>query len=435
MKTMGRKQKTRVKPFAIKRRLFVVTPKRVLLAVGVLAVFLLGGFGARYAFNMVVNSIMVSQDLAAFRIVPQFKQTTSPLIPAESPAPTQTTAAPVIKRQFGISLGDTLFGMPADKLNKQLDDMKSLGITWIRVDISWDEIQPSGPQAYSWANTDAIIQAANARKISVLPVLAYTPQWARSPGCGGAEKCAPANPQDFARFASQAVTRYSPQGVHAWEVWNEPNIEKFWQPTPNAASYTKLLLASYASIKRADPTAVVVSGGLSPAEDAGPNIAPRTYLNAMYKAGAKGAFDVFGMHPYSYPAPASTQYSWSAWSQMFENSPSVRSIMDANGDTAKAIWVTEYGAPTNGPGFGASITTYRVNQDAGHVDEDLQSYILQSAVTSLVQRDWSGVFFWYSYQDLGTDPDDNENFFGIIRADGTLKKSYSVLKQILATPQ
>ena len=33
---------------------------------------------------------------------------------------------------------------------------------------------------------------------------------------------------------------------------------------------------------------------------------------------------------------------------MYQTSPSIRSIMVANGDSAKKIWITEFGAPTSG---------------------------------------------------------------------------------------
>ena len=40
--------------------------------------------------------------------------------------------------------------------------------------------------------------------------------------------------------------------------------------------------------------------------------------------------------------------------------------------------------------------------------------------------------FIYSYKDLGTSADTNENFFGIIRNDGTPKPAYAAIKQLLS---
>ncbi len=53
--------------------------------------------------------------------------------------------------------------------------------------------------------------------------------------------------------------------------------------------------------------------------------------------------------PYCWPAfPGDTEH-WTAWHQMYGNSPSLRSVMGDNGDAGKRIWATEFGAPTDGP--------------------------------------------------------------------------------------
>jgi hypothetical protein len=40
--------------------------------------------------------------------------------------------------------------------------------------------------------------------------------------------------------------------------------------------------------------------------------------------------------------------------------------------------------------------------------------------------------FWYSYRDHGTDPNDREMSFGVIRQDWSHKPSYDTMKQALA---
>lgn len=40
-------------------------------------------------------------------------------------------------------------------------------------------------------------------------------------------------------------------GVHAYEVWNEPNIVNFWAPGPDPARYTQLLKLAYPAITAA----------------------------------------------------------------------------------------------------------------------------------------------------------------------------------------
>jgi aryl-phospho-beta-D-glucosidase BglC (GH1 family) len=57
------------------------------------------------------------------------------------------------------------------------------------------------------------------------------------------------------------AARYKPDGVTTFEIWNEPNNASFWQPRPNPAAYTADLIAAYAAIKKASPSAFVISGG------------------------------------------------------------------------------------------------------------------------------------------------------------------------------
>lgn len=361
---------------------------------------------------MTQNAALAEYDQQEAKVVPKVQSLQQPLA-------------------FGVSVGNTLYGMPADKLNAQLDDMRSMGVQWLRIDIGWDDVQAKNAQTYDWGPTDTIVKTARAKGFEVLATLAYTPAWARPLTCLS-PSCAPIFNSNFATFAGQAAKRYAAD-ITYWEVWNEPNITKFWLPKPNAAKYADMLKSTYPVIKAANPAAQVISAGLSPAENTKSNIAPRDFLAALYKAGAGKSFDIVGYHPYSYPAPATTNYNWSAWSQMGDQSTSIRSIMQANGDADKHVWVTEYGAPTAGPGIGAGTATYAANQDASHVDEALQAYTLQSAITSISNQTWVGGFFWYSYKDLGTDPDDSENFFGMIRADGTRKPVYDTMKEILSS--
>ena len=50
----------------------------------------------------------------------------------------------------------------------------------------------------------------------------------------------------------------SPKGtIHAIQVWNEPNLPRYWYPRPNATEYVKLLWAVSNAIKAEDPGAEI----------------------------------------------------------------------------------------------------------------------------------------------------------------------------------
>ncbi len=333
--------------------------------------------------------------------------------------------------KYGFSLSETLYNLSDAQLNDRLNDIASMGIGWIRFDMSWDIVQPNDATTFHWSETDRIISAISAHNIKILPILLQAPSWARLPGCQGDQKCMPANPTIFADFAEKAAERYASQGVHAWEIWNEPNTPGFWLPAPSVKDYSDLLKATYTAIKIADPSAVVVTGGLSPAATSGSDISPADFLAGLYKEGAGDYFDAVGMHPYSYPVSPSTYKIWNAWSQMSLTPTNLRGIMTANGDSKKAIWMTEFGAPTGGPDTLVTSSTYQVNGLSYHVDEPLQAAMISDAITTAENYSWAGPLFIYSYKDIGVSQDTHENFFGIIRYDGTPKLSYDSIKNLL----
>jgi hypothetical protein len=330
---------------------------------------------------------------------------------------------------YGIAAGSSLTTLSDKDLDAQLSGIKSLGVSWIRLDFDWSQVQPNDKSSYDWAKLDHVADLANQKNLTVLGILDYTPAWARDPRCPDSAKCAPANPQEFADFAAATTKHFSSKNVHNWEIWNEPNSAQFWQPRADPASYTKLLKVTYHSIKNADAQATVITGGLAPEPSDGSNLTPADFLKAIYQAGAKHSFDAVGDHPYTFPVPPSYQTSH-AWNQMVT---SLRPIMATNGDSSKKIWITEFGSPTGGPGPVATVKNYNLQQSPWHVDEALQAVTLQDALKLYQTYPWAGPFFWYSYKDSGTTNDTNENFFGLTRADGSKKPSYDAFKSFLSS--
>jgi hypothetical protein len=345
--------------------------------------------------------------------------TTTTTTTTTTPTTTTTTTTPSpIPNTFGRSLagiaaGGAIQNETSTDLNNDLNIDQSTGASWVRIDINWAQIQNGGPSSYDWSNIDSVVQGAESRGLRVLGGIVYTPSWARPSGTSATYG---PNPSTYAAFASAAVAHYSAMGVHAYEIWNEENTVSSWTPAPNPAAYAALLKAAYPAIKAADPSATVITGGLSPAPNDGTNIAPVTFLSDIYAAGAEGSFDAVGAHPYCWPAMPGDTDTWSAWYQMYGTSPSLRSVMEANGDSAKKIWGTEYGAPTNGP-------------SGTYVSEATQASMISQAIQLWGSYSWAGPLFIYQGRDLGTDTSSQYNFFGLTNYDGTPKPSFGAYQQ------
>lgn len=353
---------------------------------------------------------------------------------------TATIAAPVSKPQtptlensarIGVAVGETLSVVSSEELARTLDDLASLGVGWVRADLAWSSVRPDENAPYRWDAFDRLVDAAYTRDIHVLPILTYTPAWARMDTCAWTSKCPPKDPRAFAVFVRDAIERYAPRGVVAWEVWNEPNISLFWASGADPERYAALLREAYTAVHDVSPDAVVVSGGLAPASTGDGNMAPRDFLEQLYTYGARTSFDAVGFHPYSYPLSPTHHKRSNAWSQMAETAWSIRSIMHDHGDGAKQVWLTEYGAPTGGSGAVAASDGYAFWDVPDHVTETYQAELMREAITVHATYPWAGPLFWYSYRDLGTTQEDKEHFFGLLRYDGTPKPAYEELARLL----
>jgi hypothetical protein len=334
--------------------------------------------------------------------------------------PTPTGPRPGAAEGVGIASGGTLQFDPPSVQESYLAAAEELGATWLRFDFTWSDIQRSDAAHYDWARYDDLVARAQKHGMSVLAMIGYAPFWARDPQCAGSDKCRPRDPAEYGRFAGAVAARYAPRGVHAFEIWNEPNIIQFFQPAADAAYYTRMLKAASVAIRAADRRAVVVSGGTAPAATGGGNLAPLDFVSQLYAAGGKGTFDVLGHHPYCYAGSfdcPGTPEVWSAWTQMNGTPTSLRGLMAAHGDGGKKIWATEFGAPTSGEAA---------------VDEQHQAKMLATGVRMFSRYSWGGPLFLYSLKDRGTNPGDREDWFGVIRADGSRKPSFGTVRTALA---
>ena len=318
--------------------------------------------------------------------------------------------------ELGLSIGiASIRGLGGLDLGEAFQGYARTGATWVRVDLDWSVVQAAGPDSYDWSAMDSHVALARGAGLRLLPVVSFSPRWLD----GGAAPATPAAVEAYARFLGAAVARYRPLGIRAWEIWNEPNLSGFWAPAPDPVAYARLLAAAHAAVKAADPGALVISGGLSPAPGTGPDGGPiahfgaTAFLESVYANGAAGTFDALCFHPYSWPRMPDTLIPWSGWSMM---AGPIRDLMVAHGDGAKRIWMTEYGAPTA----------------AGGVDEAGQAEMLRRAVGLARGEAWAGPLFWYSFRDLGTDPGESEDWYGLLRHDGTPKPALATFRELAA---
>jgi polysaccharide biosynthesis protein PslG len=348
--------------------------------------------------------------------------TKSPARPAATPKVAKSTPNGMTSSRAAtqgappVSPGGTTYGFAAPELLdwstgeqvQQLEAMKATGVTSVRVDASWYNTQLNGAGTYNWTPIDNVMSSIRQAGLTADLIIDGCPPWAAAAGATGIF-AQPASPAQFAGWAAAVAKRYSGQGAKYFEIWNEPNNPAFWSPKPDPAAYTADLKAAYPAIKAVAPSAVVLTGGLAPEANSANSYDIVTFFQDMYADGAQGSFDGVGDHPYTYPYTPATQTLGSAWSEMSQTSPSLRSLMAAHGDSAKKIWITEFGSPT----------------DSGGVTDAQQGDELAQAIAFVNKTSWIGSFYIYSWEDGSDDG------FGVLASNGAQKPAYSALVSAL----
>ena len=246
---------------------------------------------------------------------------------------------------FGTVLNNTQADrLPDATLDAQMGLMAQSGVETVRSAITWQTANPR-KGVYDFAAFDRIVAAAARHHLDVLPIVLHTPQWASSkPRSGNYRLYAPKNPATYANFMKVLIKRYGPKGsfwrtsgtpkqpIRSWQVWNEQAADFFWATRPWQPSYVKLLRKAYRAIHKADRGATVVLGSLAGVTSG----TPWEQLRQLYKAGAKGYFDVVSVHFFS-SAPSVGLTT----KQTIDIAKLVRHEMKRAHDRGKKVWFTE----------------------------------------------------------------------------------------------
>lgn len=362
-------------------------------------------------------------------------------LPTAAPPPAPTKAAgEVIPRagdvprmkspEAGVQL--FLWGIP--DIGRDLDLARNAGFKWIKQMFQWDHIERDGKGQFLWGEPDRLVRAANNYGLKIVARIDFSPRWA-VPRQATGHNIPPQNYADFGDFVYELVNRYkagSPHGqIHAYEIWNEPNLAREWgDRPPNAGEYVQLLKTAYLAAKRADRNAVVVTAGLSPTGTLSPEARPDDlYLEEMYRAGAKDYFDVLGVHAAGFRAPpemspdeiaANKEYGGQRFFG-FRRVEDLRQIMVRNGDEGKQVMVLEMGWSTdNRPG--SPYAWHAVSE------KEKGEYIVRAY--QFAQKSWSpwmGMMSTIYVSAPHWTPNDEQYYWSITEPNGSPRPSYSYI--------
>jgi WD40 repeat protein len=303
--------------------------------------------------------------------------------------------------------------------------VNDMGFDWAKGYVNWGTVEPE-PGDLRWVDPDNIVEAYGAQQIKILMRVHGTPVWARP--ADTALSHPPTEMADFANFMTALAERYKGR-VAAYEIWNEPNLDYEWgYLPPDPAAYADMLKTAYTAIKKVDPDALVISGGLATTgEGSATAYGDLAFLQGLYDAGAKGYFDAFGSHPYAYGhAPDEVD----PWGLSLSRVQEQYKVMQANGDSDTPIWITETGWVLQ------NSWDLDEHEAIGVTQEQQAEYLVQAYAK--VQSEWPFVQALFLFNlDFSTVPwypaAEPMRWYSILNPDRTPRPAYTALRQAMRT--
>jgi hypothetical protein len=235
---------------------------------------------------------------------------------------------------------------------------RRLGATVARIDIDWSVFEWRAPGRRNWygpqvQKLDRFLDVAQRDHLAVIATVMNAPCWA---SVRAGEECPrdlsqytsthpPLDPRTYATFLQRLIAHVG-RKIGFYEVWNEPDLPRFWSH-PSPAQYVRLLRTAYAAVKEVAPWATVLAGATS-----GSDV---SFINRMYDLGAAKYFDALSIHPYSGDRPA--QACKPARQSFRCGVQDVRAAMVRHGDRGP-LWLTELGTEVEGRVTAAGQAAY-----------------------------------------------------------------------------
>ena len=265
---------------------------------------------------------------------------------------------------------------------EEFDLINHMGIKWILHTFNWSSIEPQQGQ-WDFSRYETFVDNAKADNIKVIGVLAYDVHWIFAEG--ERSRYIPAEKiPEFCNYVRKTV-EYFKGRVDAWCIWNEPNTSRFWTGTDE--EFFELSRRAADAVRDADSDVILLAGAFN----RGYFGLPEKLIKGLFESGAMEKVDGIAFHPYELNAVRSIRL----YDKFIK-------IADEYGFKEK-IWITEMGFPT-----GVKLPT-KINEKR----------FPEMVVKSFAHFASAGAKFvlWYQLFDPAVrDPDDSEDFFGLVRS-------------------
>lgn len=273
----------------------------------------------------------------------------------------------------------------------ELELLTKGGFKYTRSLVAWQDTEPA-PGKYDFSKFEGLLRDLKSK--GVRPIFCLS-------GSNSAYQLgAPTMPEAraaFARWAGQAAMQFKGEEI-VWEIWNEPNTEQSWKPSPSPAEYTALAVETAKAMRTSDTTCRIIA-------PAGAGVDAQ-FLNSSLTEELLGLIDGVSIHPNRTGGPESLANEIQPIRDMIKSrAPAGRKELP--------ILCTSWGYSTargkNTEGRQAMYAT--------------RMWLLNSALGIQVT-------VYDSWQDNGPDPDNPAHRLGLVRENLDLKPSFIAVKEV-----
>lgn len=217
---------------------------------------------------------------------------------------------------------------------------RNANVGWARVNIRWDQVNPS-PGVWNFAGIDQEISAAQNQGLEILAILAWVPQWL---GGGSEYNVPPATTVEWEEYVRRTAQRYNGV-IAAYEVWNEPTYKDGiglgigWNKNITTPPlYIDFVRAAANEIRTYAPGTLVVAPATGSRYEDRTRIIFEQIEAAQYPDGSGSSFiDVISFHANIHDTDGPRTASARLTEQLY--TLETRNPSNKN----KEIWVTEFG--------------------------------------------------------------------------------------------
>ncbi len=265
-------------------------------------------------------------------------------------------------------------------IRNDMELLKNTDLQLLRISFGWDGIEEE-KDVYDWLFWDDFVRiAVDEYGITLIPYICYTPQWNSTGDSTNYWNHPPVDYEQFGKFMYNLVLRYKDR-IKTWEVWNEPDIEFFWNGS--IEDFAKLYKIGAEAVRRADPQAKIVFGGLAHRVE---------FLERLFRDfGISPYVDVVNFHSY--------RETWDGRpaEDIIDYVHEVASVIERYGDN-QPLWMAEVGYSTFRSNGYVSIH-YNAYYDYEKTPE-YQAVHMFKTLTMLLATEKLSAIAWYEIKDL-----------------------------------